>query len=206
MPHLDLQSRSQHLLELARNLQHYEEALSAARGESFNVFNILSIGHREVRTHSPLIAELLNPQGSHGQGYAFLNHFLARHNLNPFDAESARVSTEYYIGPQTEEEGGRLDILIRDSAGREILIENKIHAGLQPNQLARYRNFSSRGTLLFLTLNGDAPEDTPSGNSLNLKCISYRSDIVGWLQACRKEAAAAPCVRETITQYHNCPV
>lgn len=198
-----IHSRQTNLLTLARNIRHYEEALSNARGEGFNLFNILRVGHYEVRTHSPLLAELLNPHGRHGQGPAFLKHFLTRIKLTSFDSESARVSKEYHIGTQTEEEGGRLDILIRDKAGREILIENKIYAGLQPNQLGRYRKFSSRGTLIFLTLNGDPPEGLSNDQLTELNCvrISYKNDIVAWLQDCRKEAANAPCVRETITQY-----
>jgi hypothetical protein len=196
-----VQARVCDLLRLARNLRRYEETFTRASGDGFNVFNILHVGHYEVRTHSPFLAELLNPNGSHGQGPAFLRFFIARLSLGPFEVESAVVSEEFSLGPQTEDEGGRLDILIRDGMARDILIENKIYADLQPNQLGRYRNFSPKGTLVYLTLNGDCPKGTSVELFPNLKCISYRTDIVGWLKDCRKEAADAPCVRETITQY-----
>jgi hypothetical protein len=193
-------SRALDLLSLARNLRHYEETLAKPSGAGFNIFNILHVGHYEVRTHSPLLAELLSPEGSHGQGAVFLRCFLNRFNLQPFDAESAKIYKEYFIGAQTEEEGGRLDILIK-AGGRDILIENKIYAGLQPNQLGRYRKFNKEGALMFLTLRGDPP-DTPAAEIPdNLKCISYERDIINWLQDCRKEAVGAPSVRETITQY-----
>ena len=90
-----------HLLFLAKSIRHYETALTEARGERFNIFDILHVGHYEVRTHSPILAEFLNPQGSHGQGAVFLKSFLKEILDIPdtdFDAESARVATEVYIG------------------------------------------------------------------------------------------------------------
>lgn len=192
-----VQARIFDLLRLAKTLRHYEEMFERASGDGFNVFNILHVGHYEVRTHSPLLAELLNPKGSHGQGALFLRRFLARFEIAPFDAESAQILKEYRIGPRTDDDGGRIDILIRDGSSRVVMIENKIYAGLQQNQLGRYREYASKGTLIFLTLNGDIPAEPPP----NLRCISYRTDIVGWLQDCRKEAVNAPYVRETISQY-----
>ena len=38
------------------------------RGENFNVFKVLGLTTSEVRLHSALIAELLNPNGDHGLG------------------------------------------------------------------------------------------------------------------------------------------
>ena len=46
------------------------------RGEYFNVFNILGLWSEEVRLHSSFLAELLNPNGNHGMGDAFLGQFL----------------------------------------------------------------------------------------------------------------------------------
>ena len=132
MSDVSLLSRSRHLLSLAGTIHHYEEALTQASGERFNLFNILHVGHYEVPTHSPMLAELLNPKGTHGQGFVFLKHFLVELNVHDFDAESARVETEVSI-PQ-----GRLDIVITDGNRRSIFIENKIYAVLQDKQLERY--------------------------------------------------------------------
>jgi len=41
-------------------------------GENFNIFRILKVESSEVKTHSAFIAELLNPNGSHGQKDTFL--------------------------------------------------------------------------------------------------------------------------------------
>ena len=45
------------------------------RGDSFNIFKSCGVNHYET-THSSIIAELLNPKGSHGQGGLFLKEFL----------------------------------------------------------------------------------------------------------------------------------
>jgi hypothetical protein len=185
-----------HLLFLAKSIRHYETALTEARGERFNIFDILHVGHYEVRTHSPILAEFLNPQGSHGQGAVFLKSFLKEILDIPdtdFDAESARVATEVYIGAL-----GRIDIEITDGSHRRIVIENKIYAGLQEEQLERYHEYDLNAKLLFLTLKGDNP---PDGTDKFVKPVSYRGDIIRWLECCRKEATNTPGVRETITQY-----
>ena len=46
------------------------------RGENFNVFNVLGLWSEEVRLHSSMLAELLNPEGSHGCCEAFLKKFI----------------------------------------------------------------------------------------------------------------------------------
>lgn len=47
---------------------------------AFNIFQVLGRIYDEVGTHSALLANLLNPQGSHGQGTLFLERFLRRHS------------------------------------------------------------------------------------------------------------------------------
>lgn len=44
-------------------------------GNAFNVFEIINVTTDEVRLHSKFIAELLNPNGSHGQQDLFLSLF-----------------------------------------------------------------------------------------------------------------------------------
>ena len=77
------------LLETKR-LQKVDE--ERKRGEWFNVFNVLGMSTDEVRTHSRFIAELLNPQGSHGCGDEFLKAFIkVIPSLNGFDIETAKA-------------------------------------------------------------------------------------------------------------------
>ena len=97
------------------------------------------------------LAELLNPNGRHGQGAAFLRLFLVQFGITGFDADTATLKMEYYVGPVTEKSGGRIDILINDRNGETILIENKIYAADQDNQMARYHEFRKKAHLFYLT-------------------------------------------------------
>ena len=192
-----IMTRAHHLLSLSRTVQHYEEALARAQGEQFNLFEILHVGHYEVRTHSPILAELLNPIGSHGQGSAFLARFLSLLEIRDFDIEGASVQTEVSIGVL-----GRIDIVIADRRReRRIYIENKIYAGLQERQLERYQEHDPKARIVYLTLNGDAPSGTDVAAVTNLQLASYRTHVLAWLDGCRKDAATAPTVREAISQY-----
>jgi hypothetical protein len=201
---------SHHILELlsfTKAHNHYRDALNRATGEHFNIFKILGIGRYEVKTHSPILGELLNPEGRHGQGVVFLRLFLDHFGITDFDAESAKLDLEFPIGPVTPESGGRIDILIKDGKGKMILIENKIDAVDQPNQMKRYYNFARKNTsqfyLFYLTLDGHEPSDLSEDDLDRIKCkrITYNGEILTWLNDCRKESACLPNVRETINQY-----
>ena len=203
MSDTDHTSKALGLLSLAETIRKYEDKLTRATGEQFNLFDILSIGHLEVRTHSPILAELLNPNGSHGQGDVFLRHFLTQLEIQDFDASSAKVIKESSLG-----ELGRIDIVITDKNRKSVFIENKIYAGEQERQLERYHIRNPEANLLFLTLKGESPVNfvtnpayqTPQFKAV-FKTVSYNTDIVRWLESCRKEVATAPSVRAAITQY-----
>lgn len=180
------------------------------RGECYNVFDVLGVYSQEL-SHSAFIAALLNPDGSHGMQDAFLKAFIdtiAHGGTKPeLDTAHAKVYTEYNIGNITETTGGRIDILITDRSGHAIIVENKIGAADQPNQLVRYHNFAPKAVLLYLTPDGDEPSKQSRGGlnaqSGDYQCISYRNDIIGWLQQCAQLAFDKPRVRETINQYIN---
>ena len=188
------------------------------RGEYFNVFNILNLEANETRTHSAFIAELLNPKGDHGLEDAFLKVFLDVLNLNDFafDTKSAEVQVEYHIGLKNEDvtKGGRIDIQIT-SNGKAILIENKIYADDQENQLIRYFNYGEEKygknfRLLYLTLSGgDASEFSAKSTDKKLiptqdyYLVGYNQEILSWLNRCIELSACHPLVRETIRQYKS---
>jgi hypothetical protein len=190
------------LLNETQTLQFYETKLMEATGGHFNVFEILQIGSREVTTHSPMLAELLNPQGRHGMGSKFLDIFAEQFSLE-LDSP-ARIEQEHWVGPKNEDSGGRIDILITDKKSHEVVIENKIYATDQEQQTIRYLKSRPRANVLFLTLDGREPtEKVTSKDKARFRCISYARDIIQWLDDCRKEATHAPLVRETIAQYIN---
>lgn len=184
------------------------------RGEYFNIFSVLRLETKEVRLHSAFLAELLNPEGSHGLGKQFLELFLnmvVRKNKENFyfETENAKVHVEYYIGIISEDKksGGRIDLLIEDGKGNAIIIENKINAGDQEYQLLRYNNFAkdkykSNYKLLYLTKDGgEASEYSTGKENFKYQCISYRDNILPWLECCEQAAVRHPLIRETIHQY-----
>ncbi|AFC26132.1 hypothetical protein SGRA_3407 [Saprospira grandis str. Lewin] len=173
-------------------------------GENFNIFETLKLHKKEVRLHSSILAEFLNPSGTHGQEDKFLRLFLEQESIQNFDSKSAIVEVEKFAGFLNDDktEGGRIDIVITDADNKRIIIENKIYAEDQKNQLLRYHNFDPTARLYYLNLFGEDPTDR-SLDSENYKIISYKHDIILWLESCRKEAVALPIIRETIAQYIN---
>lgn len=191
------------------------------RGENYNIFYDLGFMSDEVHLHSMFLANLLNPKGSHGQRGKFLEAFLkmlqksflaiSADNLE-LNITNASVEVEKYIGRQTDSEGGRIDIYLTDGK-HSIIIENKIYAGDQHHQMLRYWNYgmSQKGddtensfVLIYLTLDGCSPSKDSLGEDLkenDIVCLSYKSDIRGWLDRCVELASRTPLVRETINQY-----
>lgn len=182
------------------------ERVSLVSGENFNLFTILGLETKEVATHSQFIAELLNPKGSHGRGEKFLELFLIEVGIKDFEAKGARVEVEHsFSGVLIDGEfcSGRIDIYI-ESNNRVIMIENKILAYEQVDQLRKYKAFRKNGELFFLTLLGDKSYQDGHKNLIGgYQRISYRDNIKNWLELCRKEAVESPLLRESITLYLN---
>lgn len=202
--------RYKNLINQVKALNKHYNKINEITGENFNVFRILKLQASEVRMHSAFIAELLDPAGSHGQHDLFLDLFvkLFCFRVKTIDTRSCEVKVEMHTGYINEEgtEGGRIDIVVTDNMSNRILIENKIYAGDQKNQLLRYNSFSQNSDLIYLTLDGRDPDEKSKGNleaGTHYICLSYRTDIINWLEKCRKEVAILPFLRESITQYIN---
>ena len=60
-------------------------------GEDFNIFGILGMERKEVKTHSKFLAELLNPKGSHLQGDMFLKLFIEYLNKVAISDENIEI-------------------------------------------------------------------------------------------------------------------
>ncbi len=190
-----------------------------SRGDYFNLFKDLGLISDEVHLHSSFIATLLNPRGSHGQKDKYLKAFIEmlcglKKNIpmNYLDTGNNNVSVqvEKTIGPLTKEKGGRIDIYITDTK-HQIMIENKIYAPDQPFQMKRYWNYGIENgdegsfKLIYLTLYGDNPSEESLDGLISEQyiCLSYKYDIMTWLQRCLQLSVAQPLVRETIVQYMN---
>lgn len=175
--------------------------------DSFNMFRICGVNHYE-NTHSSILAELLDPNGSHQFGHKFFDAFISlliKSELLPpeytFAYQDVNVQREYPT------KFGRLDILITNSDGDAILLENKIYAGEQNEQLKRYHTFGinkyrDRFKLIYLTLYGDESYQEGLFKSGYIQ-VSYSEIIIQWLERCVEIAVRSPIVRETLIQYSN---
>lgn len=183
------------------------DAIARATGSNYNIFQVLRIETKEVTTHSRMISDLLNPEGWHGMGSLFLELFLESVEMEkPATFDYVRCTTESNYGPIDAENltGGSLDILL-EGLGKPIVIENKIFAGDQENQLLRYYNQLNKDCdLFYLTLFGKEPsKESTGGLDLNIKTISYNKHILEWLENCHHLSIDRPLLRETLKQYIN---
>lgn len=184
------------ILQFVASVKSKYNEIAKITGENYNMFHLLDIGHLE-NYHSKIIADLLNPKGLHSQGNIFLKLFLDNFLDVKIKINEIEVFTEYVIDNQR-----RIDIYLKDNENQNIIIENKIYASEQQNQLSDYQNFGKKqnenSKLFFLTLDG---HESIENDKLNYTCISYQSDIIKWLELCKKETTNFPILRETLTQY-----
>ena len=207
--------KTKHLLNQVGSLLKSYDKLAKSTGENFNIFSVMGMERDEVKTHSSIIAELLNPKGSHSQGSVFLKIFFQEiESLNEipnFDFDNAVIKVEEYIGPINKEytEGGYIDITIKDKTN-QIVIENKIDALDQKGQLFRYKNYYKECKLIYLTKNGKSPDKISyyldAKNNINIEeviLVCYKNKISTWIEKCHKEAIHRPMLRELLKQYSN---
>ena len=158
-------------------------------GKCFNVFSALNMCSDEVRLHSRLLATLLNPEANHGLGNEFLKLFLIALGLpEDYITHCKEQIVERPIGEVTETNGGRIDIILEDRE-HAVIIENKIYAGDQPNQLLRYYNYGVKTfgennfKLVYLTLYGSDPSPySLGGEHFEFIKLSYAQDILKLLE------------------------
>ena len=160
----------------------------------FNVFTQV-IRPDEDRL-SEIIADLLNPSGSHGQQRRFLDAFLQiieRPELK--DKKLLKVDSQVQTDRNTENPRGKIDILVKfENFG--LGIENKLWAVEQPMQLKRYldhlkNEFGANGfRLVFITPYGHKPNSIEFNereslmNEKKLICVSYNHDMLKWVEEC----------------------
>lgn len=164
--------------------------------EKYNIFNILNIRHGETKTHTPYLINLLNPKASHAQGLLFFNLFInaiapesKKHLYEKLQPRNIRLKEE------KSTEDGRLDIFIESFGVKEkfvIVIENKINANDQENQLSRYYNHCKKNGftdenifLIYLTKSGYEASDYSIQQDERIRLkeagvlvnMSYRKDM-----------------------------
>lgn len=188
----------------------------------YNVFSILNISHREVKTHTPILKNLLDVRGEHAQNELFYTKFIdtifeetdrRRKVFGSFSKQFLEVIEEL---PTLF---GRIDIFIRHYNNENpfcIAIENKIYAPDQPKQVERYHKYMKDGLglaedrmlLIYLSPNGRDPTEDSIGkadcerlkkNGV-LRCVSYQNEIKKWLESCSQDVKATS-IQTILNQY-----
>lgn len=166
----------------------------------FNVFDLIEPDENKL---SDILADLLNPKGSHGQGDLFLRLLLQQLDLGSStkltgDATVQREAPTHGI----EKYRRRMDVLVE--AGMLLAIENKVDSSEQQDQVKDYlehlryctRRSRRRGVLIYLTPDGRRPEsleraafDEAEADG-SLRCWGYQVQLREWLEQCRSQCTA----------------
>ena len=153
---------------------------------------------RYENSHSEVIATLLNPKGEHKHGDVFLklfiNEFLKDDDGNTIvnceDLSKVFVKTEYGANEQR-----RIDIFIKIDDKTCIIIENKIDAHDQKNQLHDYimhvkKTYTNIHTIYLTKYGVEASKESlgelDEEEREKIFCKSYREDVSQWLHQCLK--------------------
>jgi hypothetical protein len=197
----------QRIIAELRPLQRDAAKRSAHEAAGFNVFRILRLERKELITHSPFLANLLNPAGTHAQGDLFLRLFLERLAVKQVRLPPMLPNARWFVRQEQVTELGNLDIHLWSHPLRsEIVIENKIGATDQEDQLPRYwkHMLAQRGqfdfqTLVYLTPQPRWPavRGKPLPPYINL---TYSDDICAILRSALT-SIPSPRLRYSLEQY-----
>ena len=199
------------LLEKIPNIS-YKENIN---GEEFNIFEIVGISTKEVYM-CRLLAELLDPNGLHGQNTKYLDlfceKFLPDMNINTQNVTILKEDLTRNL--EETKNKRRIDIVIDELDGYYIPIEVKINACEQKDQCLdylksariRYKERPSKkedeAIIIYLTKHAEMPTSIQlEEDKKKVKCISW-SDIVEWLGQCicQIETIRKPYITEIMLQ------
>jgi hypothetical protein len=201
-------SEMNRLLGRAENQQ---RRIDRKRATGFNVFHVIKPDENNL---SDVLAWLLDPQESHGQGNVFLLLLFKRLGFDSqakhtMKAKVRREALTFVIHRHRR----RMDVLVE--AGPWLLvIENKVDSPEQHEQVKDYLEYLHRRThdrfiksaLIYLTPYGRKPDSLDKlalkqqGESVRLHCWNYCGNLRGWLDDCR-DACEAKAIRFFLTNF-----
>lgn len=184
-----LQSLSNHMVRLDEYRRRIEPRLASE-------FSVLRYLRTDEMGLSKILADLLDPEGPHGQGNRFLQCFLERHWPKLKDIENSKVKVRTEVSTdRIARRQRRIDIEV--DLGTAVLgIENKPWAGDQQGQIPAYvQHLERSGREIKLIYLSGQDERLPSKISISqpeleklvaegkLELISYRQ-LRDWLRDC----------------------
>lgn len=185
-------------VELAEKLQ---RQLDKRLATGFNVFDLIEPDENKL---SDVLADLLDPKGTHGQGDLFLHLIFQRFGLGSdprLRTKDATVRREAPM-PGTSKDHRRMDVFV--DAGLWLAIENKVDSQEQQDQVRDYLKHLHQcrpsqpvqNKVIYLTPDHRPPDSlNPSElenhqKSGRLHCWSYNDELGDWLKACRRDCEA----------------
>ncbi len=192
------------LLEKIKTWQTCYNIAQPSVSDSINIFDILEVSHKEV-IMCRMLGDLIGNKARHPKTERYLELFLSVvlkcKDLPEGFASKAKVTTEYVI-PGTDR---RIDLAVH-TENYFIPIEVKIYAEDKGSQCydyfyyaeSRNKTCGRKTVLYYLTLYGKSPSpeslskkagnETLSLKPENYSSISWKNDIVLWLEAVLNEA------------------
>lgn len=211
-------------MEIDRRIDHFfttmETVASAATTlgrrlayELGSDLNLLDYMRTDELGLSRMIADLLDPNGAHGQGIAFLELFLELCGFTAAlvteDLPNIRVLREKRVSE------GQIDIVLQSRMADFLIIENKPYASEQLDQMERYASYIKRahvrtgGHLVYLSGRGTESQtlnvSTLGEFAGRYATICYtsqgdRPSLSSWLRSCEARAKA-PKVRVYLSDF-----
>ena len=206
--------------EFEKAYKEYENKVKERRARGIHDYNVFDVLETKEVKHSKFIASLLDPKGLHYQGDLFLREFINACGISDFglDTSNAQVFREYE----------NIDIYITDG-NKHIIIENKLWTSDHDEQIARYiqaivneqkeqkeqNEIYERILVLYLTPFDDEIKSLGGidevgkdylklgQNQVAFRHISYKNEILNWLNAIKAEIINLTDLNVLITQYEK---
>lgn len=203
--------------EFEKAYKEYESKVKERRARGIHDYNVFDVLETKEVKHSKFIASLLDPKGLHYQGDLFLREFINACGISDFglDTSNAQVFREYE----------NIDIYITDG-NKHIIIENKLWTSDHDEQIARYiqaivdeqkeqNGIYERILVLYLTPFDDEIKSLGGidevgkdylklgQNQVAFRHVSYKNEILNWLNAIKAEIINLTDLNVLISQYEK---
>ncbi|MDD7704710.1 PD-(D/E)XK nuclease family protein [Campylobacter sp.] len=203
--------------EFEKAYKEYENKVKERRARGIHDYNVFDVLETKEVKHSKFIASLLDPKGLHYQGDLFLREFINACGISDFglDTSNAQVFREYE----------NIDIYITDG-NKHIIIENKLWTSDHDEQIARYiqaivdeqkeqNGIYERILVLYLTPFDDEIKSLGGidevgkdylklgQNQVAFRHVSYKNEILNWLNAIKAEIINLTDLNVLISQYEK---
>jgi hypothetical protein len=175
-----------------------QRRIDKQRATGFNVFHLIEPDENKL---SDILADLLHPEGGHGQGDLFLRLLFKQLGLG----SHVKLTKGATVQREAPTHGilkyrRRMDVFVE--AGALVVIENKVDSLEQVDQVKDYLDHLQQCAqgrqirLIYLTPDGRSPESLhptvfDQEQSIGrLCCWSYQGQLHTWLESCRRACEA----------------